>query len=110
MRPINRKIVVAGLGFGGLVASLCAVAGSSVDACDGIDPQTGLYSTCIRAHSAADREERLKAKGASDQAIATARAELAAMISQYAELGGGSVPGLVTCVIPSEEACVEQPN
>jgi len=61
--------------------------------CDGLDPSSGLFSTCLQAHSAANRVDQLTLVGASADAIARAQASLDEAITEYAELGGGSVPG-----------------
>lgn len=64
-------------------------------ACDGLEPSGGLYSTCIQAHSAASRVAQLRKVGANATAIGKAEAALAEAKAQYAELGGGAVPGFL---------------
>lgn len=77
-------------------ASVGAATGDpSGGACDGLDRSSGLYSTCIQAHSAANRVEHLQSVGASANAINKAKAALADAKAQYAELGGGAVPGFL---------------
>lgn len=76
--------------------------------CDGIDPSTGLYSTCIQTHSAANRVKHLQSKNASANAVAKALAEYDQAVAQFAELGGGDVPGFeppiaASCPCWSEE-------
>lgn len=62
--------------------------------CDGLDPSGGLFTTCIQAHSAANRVEHLADVGANAKAIAKAEEALAVALEIYAELpGGGTVPG-----------------
>ena len=68
--------------------------------CDGLDPSRNLYSTCIQAHSAANRLEHLQSKNASANAASKAQAALDEAIAQYAELGGGVVPGFEPPVAP----------
>jgi hypothetical protein len=62
--------------------------------CDGLDPTSSLYSTCIQAYSATNRLEHLQSKNASANAVSKAQASLDEALAQYEELGGGSVPGL----------------
>lgn len=63
--------------------------------CDDLEPSSGLYSTCIQAHSAANRVEHLRSKGAKGSAVSMAEASLTQAIEQYGLLGGvGPVPGL----------------
>lgn len=66
-------------------------------ACDGLDPSSGLFSKCIQAHSAKNRVEHLASRNASSNAIAVAQSQLDQAIAEYAELGGGGVPGLQSC-------------
>lgn len=63
-------------------------------ACDGLDPSSQLFSTCIQAHSAARRVDHLTQVGASATAIDKAQASLDDAIADYAALGGGIIPGL----------------
>ncbi|MGR8931883.1 MAG: hypothetical protein ACU836_14710 [Gammaproteobacteria bacterium] len=80
---------------------LLCLAGSAVavqndpsgGACDGLDPSGMLFSTCLQAHSAASRVDRLTLVGASARAIDEAQASLDEAIAKYAALGGGVVPG-----------------
>ena len=66
--------------------------------CDGLDPSSGVYSTCIQAHSAKNRVEHLKSKNASASSVSKAQASLNEAIAQFGELGGGiTLPGLSTC-------------
>ena len=68
--------------------------GNGTGWCDGLAPSTGLYSTCIQAHSAANRIEHLKAVGANDKAVAKAQASYDEAVATYAELTeGGVIPG-----------------
>ena len=74
--------------------TLAAANDPSGGQCDGLDPTGGLFSTCLRAHSAANRVEHLNAVGANETAIAKAKKEFDKAMATYAELSGGkTVPG-----------------
>lgn len=92
-----------------LIFSLLLAAGSALGApndpsgglCDNLDPSSGLFSTCIQAHSAKNRIEHLQSKNASANAVLKAHAALDASIAQYALLGGGVIPGFA----PPPQTC-----
>jgi len=63
--------------------------------CDGLDPVTNLFPICLQAHSAKKRLMLLQSKNkASPRAIDRAQSALDDAIAKFAELGGGSIPGL----------------
>ncbi|MEH6610684.1 MAG: choice-of-anchor D domain-containing protein [Halioglobus sp.] len=68
--------------------------GGKVGVCRGLDPVTSLFSICLQAHSAKNRVEHLQSKGASPKAVNKAQSALDKAIVKFAELGGGSIPGL----------------
>jgi len=64
--------------------------------CDGLDKKGGLFSTCIRAHSAKNLVEHLISVGVEGPALNNAEASLEQAVSAYEELAGAgnSLPGL----------------
>lgn len=64
--------------------------------CDGLDKKGGLFSTCLRAHSAQNLVDHLMAVGAGGAALSNATAAVEQATSAFEELAGpgNSVPGL----------------
>ncbi|WP_418317148.1 hypothetical protein [Piscinibacter sakaiensis] len=61
--------------------------------CSGLDPASGLFPTCIQAHSARNRIAHLSSTRANAKAVTQAQNSLAALLAQYVSQGGGVIPG-----------------